>query len=143
MKTSYASARVIVAVSLVNPRKPGTQGHANWEAQKFPCTYAEYTAACPTKIAGRDHLDWDRSKGWVRFEDETLEQAKAALTKGTKVPAAPQAPAEPDVFVTALNERATEVANEAALKAAEVDARLEEEKPLSKTERKALRRKVA
>jgi hypothetical protein len=97
MKSSHSATRIVVAVEAQNPRKPGTQGHANWAAQTFPCTYAAYVAACPTKIAARDHFDWDRARGWVRFEDETVDQARAAYGKAPATPKVPVVEFNPDV----------------------------------------------
>jgi hypothetical protein len=138
MRTTYSPDRVIVRIMPTNPRKPTTQGYEAWECLTEGMTFAQYVAAVARraagKIAARDHLDWDRAHGWVRFADETPEAASEIKTPAPKV-----AEFNPDVAPV------MESAPEATDLAAAVDARLaaEQEKPLTKAERKALRKQQA
>lgn len=135
MRTHIAASRVVVRISASNPRKQGTQGYEAWEQAwvggRAEMTYGEYAAAVKTKISARDHFGWDRAHGWVRFADETPEQATAGAPK--PVAATPAAPApvptlaEAKALVARLEAEAEAAALEAAqaAKLAEVEATLE------------------
>jgi hypothetical protein len=126
----------IVRLVAANPRKNGTQGHAAWNVLTDEMTLGEYlkaVAALPGKINPREHLDWDRAHGWVRFEDETPEEAAKpnAAWKGKKGAVAPAAPT-PSAFDIAIAE--TLAANAAEAEAPKVE---EVEAPAPKKGKKA------